>query len=208
MSYIRSPPEKKLETISKIKPKSDTESQTVNRPEHLSTAVPVYWQASRQTEHIALLCFLLLAWPVDNPIECHTFTWSASFFKFFLLHFNLIFLTIISFLKTRQFHNYFDLDLLFKPLIKHLKILKLYLDSFVDCNRTLKLLTLAPSPWDFGWLPSWLGPSRVLPMHLFTFPQHFDPIHVPLHSFLKFHFAMGFLLSLCFKLDLKLLQLV
>ena len=41
-------------------------------------------------------------------------------------------------------------------------------------------------------------------MHPFSFPQHFDPVHVPLQSSLKLHLAMNSLPRLSLKLHLKL----
>ena len=69
----------------------------------------------------------------------------------------------------------------------------------------MKLLTLVPSPRGFWRIYRYsLGHLDLTRMHHFSFPQYFDPIHVPLQSLLKFHLAINSLPSLSLKLHLEL----
>jgi len=54
------------------------------------------------------------------------------------------------FLKISKNPNNLYLDLLFKPLVKHLEILKYNLNFFLGYNYTVKPLTLTPLPGAFG----------------------------------------------------------
>jgi len=66
------------------------------------------------------------------------------------------------------------------PLTEHLEILNYYLDSFLGYNRTVKFLTLAPSPrglWQFTAMPCAI--SSLTRMHLFfSRPATLKPVAI------------------------------
>ena len=127
------------------------------------------------------------------------------FSKFLVSNFDWIFFNHHLLLKIRQIYNNLHFDLLFKYLAKYIENLKFYLDSFLDCYRTVKPLFLPPITGAFGWFTAMpCAISDFARMHTFSFLQHFDPIHVPSQSSLKLHLVMSSLPSLLLKLYLEL----